>query len=243
MHAILNEYLPLWGITEYENRRVICAAFPYLLPDSCYAGRNIARFAVVEDYHKICGARLEQVCAALRPLYPGSAFACHCDNTRLPEVTLAEQAGLGVRGRHNLLITPNYGSWVFLGEIVTTANLPAVSCAQQSSPCVRCAAPCVLRCPANCLAPPGLGRCLSRVSQRKGERAPEEIALLRQAGSAWGCDICQEACPCNARAAIAPLPEFLRLPLPHVSAETPLAGRAYAWRGEQIKKNIARLFP
>ena len=257
MHSLLDSLLPLWGICEHEGSSVIAAAFPYLLPGERYAGRNVSRYAVPRDYHAICGARLEKACALLRDAFPGEAFHWHCDSTALPEVELAIKAGLGVRGKHNLLITEEYGTWVFLGEIISKTphplqealdsarkpimpvGIPPVGGRLQSnqggSICDSCNA-CVRACPAGALGEDGFDKtkCLSHITQRKGELSPEEFALMRRAGTVWGCDLCQEACPRNRNAKVDPLPEFLREPIARVTQDSPIAGRAYAWRGEEV---------
>ena len=251
MHSLLDPYtslrdvLPLWGTCEYEGHCVIAAAFPYLLPGEYYAGRNVSRYAVVRDYHDICGARLERACALLRAAFPGEEFHWHCDNNSLPEVELAAKAGLGVRGKHNLLITEKYGSWVFLGEIVTSAKLPTVHYSLSIVHCPGCNA-CIKACPTGALGKNSFdkAKCLSFITQRKGELTPEEAALVKQAGAVWGCDLCQEACPHNRKAKIDPLPEFLIEPIARVTKDTPAAGRAYAWRGEGvIRRNLELLSP
>ena len=240
MRELLDPLLPLWGTCEYKDKTVIAAVFPYLLPEEHYAGRNIARYAVPRDYHEVCGARLERACALLRAAFPGEEFHWHCDSTSLPETELAEKAGLGVRGKHNLLITKDYGSWVFLGEVVTSAKLPTVNCQLSTVNCTACNA-CIKACPTGALSETGFARetCLSHITQRRGALSPEEQALMRLTNTAWGCDLCQEACPRNRGARIDPLPEFLTEPIARVTEDTPLAGRAYAWRGEAvIRRNI-----
>ena len=238
-YASLGDTLPLWGVCGHEGKSVIAAAFPYLLPEEHYAGRNISRYAVPRDYHEICGARLEKACALLRAVFPGEEFQWHCDNNSLPEVALAIKAGLGVCGRQNLLITEKYGTWIFLGEILTSAKL-TVNRQLSTVNCDNCGA-CVRACPAGALTETGFDKtkCLSFITQRKGVLSPEETALMRQAGAVWGCDLCQEACPRNRGAKTEPLPEFLADPIAYVTENTPLAGRAYAWRPGCLSRNIA----
>ncbi|MCL2300238.1 MAG: DUF1730 domain-containing protein [Firmicutes bacterium] len=243
MRALLDPLLPLWGTCEYDGGTAVAAAFPYLLPEEYYAGRNVSRYAVVRDYHAVCGARLERACALLRAAFPGEEFHWHCDSNALPEAALAEQAGLGIRGKHNLLITKEYGTWVFLGEIVTAAKLPMLNAKCTMHNCQSCSA-CAAACPTGALSESGFAKekCLSRITQRKGALSSEEEALMRLTGTAWGCDLCQEACPHNQNAKIAPLPEFLLDPIAHITEDTPLAGRAFAWRGEAvIRRNIRAL--
>ena len=260
--AFLNKILPLWGVCAFPEdlplfdwarrhplpvnpRSVVVAAFPYLLPEECYAGRNIARYAVGADYHAVCGARLEQACGLLRERYPNEEFARYCDHSPLPEVALAQRAGLGMQGRHNLLITEEYGTWVVLGEIVTTALLPSENnCPLPTVDCQLCAAPCSKACPSGALSGTGFDKtkCLSYLSQRKGELSEETARQLRRARTAWGCDLCQEACPRNRGARVNPLPEFYAGAVARLTADAPLEGRAYAWRGAAaLKRNIENL--
>jgi len=245
MH-FLDDILPLWGVCEYQGGCVIAAAFPYRLPEEHYAGRNVSRYAAVRDYHKICGARLERARERLGALYPGKTFEWHYEKPFLPEVELAEKAGIGYRGRHNLLITPAYGSWVFLGIIIARGFvLSPDSCPLMPDPCEGCPGHCVKACPTGALNQGGAfdrARCISHISQKKGDLTPEEAILLGQAGTAWGCDICQEACPRNRQSRIDPLPEFLVDPISRVTMETPAEGRAWAWRGKAvIQRNISVL--
>ena len=260
LRDVMDAAAPLWGVCPFEAvaahlidcrakrrlpagaRTVLIAAFPYLLPEAAYAGRNLSRYAAVTDYHAVALARLEAACAKLRALYPAAAFAAFADNSPIPEVGAACAAGLGVRGDHGLLITERYGSYVFLGEIVT--DLPLLPGeAQPVRGCLHCGR-CAAACPAQSITPAGVdrARCLSAVTQRKGALTPEEQALLRACGCAWGCDVCQEVCPMNRAAEVAPLPEFLEAPCAAAAPGCDLTGRAFAWRGRAvIERNLAIL--
>jgi epoxyqueuosine reductase QueG len=261
--ALLDRLFPLWGVCADAPGSVLVAAFPYLLPPEAYAGRNIARYAVVRDYHDVCGARLLAAGQALEALYPGERFTWGCDASPMPEVALAEAAGLGRRGLHNLLITPEHGSWVFLGTLRASIALPspahkntalgtlhasialpspAHKNAASANGCTGCRR-CFAACPTAALGESGFQkeRCISYLTQKKGALSHEEEALLHRGGSAWGCDLCQEACPCNAAKIPAPLPEFLIDPLPRLQPDAPLANRAYAWRGTAVLARNLRI--
>ncbi|MDR1465078.1 MAG: DUF1730 domain-containing protein [Oscillospiraceae bacterium] len=275
----LDALLPLWGICAWdaslplrETRApapcplppaaCLVAAFPYRLPEACYPGRNLSRYAVPPDYHRIVGARLAAAGAALAERFPGAAFPWFCDNSPLPEVALAEQAGLGRRGCHHLLITERFGSWVFLGTLAS--SLPAAELrlalgrpapGPLPDPCENCAAgdrvpPCRRACPAGALEAGGFRRerCLSFLSQRKGDLDSRTALLLRRAGTVWGCDLCQEACPRGRAAELAPLPEFTAGLRPRLEPDcldpASLTGRAYAWRGRAVlERNLSALEP
>jgi epoxyqueuosine reductase len=214
------------------SKTVICFAFPYKVKDE--APKNISRYAAVPDYHGICIEKLEKVAAELKKAYPEHEFACFADNSPIPEVYASAAAGLGVRGKNGLLITEKYGSFVFLGEIVT--DLP-VSCGEKVSECEDCGL-CLGACPV------GLDkeRCLSAVTQKKATLTEQEQNLIKQNGTVWGCDACQNACPHNSAAKITDIPEFLEgyrdSYLPHED----ITGRAYAWRGEKVILRNALLF-
>ncbi|MDR1410231.1 MAG: DUF1730 domain-containing protein [Oscillospiraceae bacterium] len=211
-------------------RSVLVAVFPYLLPEKYYIGRNVARFAVVPDYHKVVIARLEKACALLRLAYPGHAFVSFADNSPVPEKTTAVLCGLGTIGRNALFIHPRWGSWVFLGAVVSTVDstqLVHSQGAREEIQCVMHCKRCMQACPANAIAGGKVdkGKCLSFRSQ---SRDADREALARQSGVLWGCDICQEVCPTNAGVPAEPLPEFVAGASPvfsHAAEE-----RVWAWR-------------
>lgn len=218
---------------------VLVFLFPYLLEEASYEGRNVARYAVVPDYHDIVLSRLQGACDALQKQYPQHAFVPFTDNSPIPEVCAASLAGLGRRGENGLLIHPRFGSWVVIGEIVTTLALT------QSAPvgdCLQCGA-CRRACPANALREDSFlcEKCLSRITQKKGTLTGEEAALLQKTGSAWGCDICQQVCPMNTGAVREALPEFREGQRAQLCEGDCLAGHAYAWRGEDVIARNLRL--
>jgi epoxyqueuosine reductase len=194
---------------------VLMAVFPYRLPETLYAGRNVARFAVVPDYHRVILARLEQACDLLRTTYPAEAFVPFVDNSPIPEKHTAVHCALGVLGRHTLFVHPRWGSWVFLGCIVSTIDKSHWTRYNEAvhvpppAACTACDHACARACPVGAIGENGVDRtrCLSFRSQRKDA---DRAALAAQSGVLWGCDLCQEACPLNAHTAVQPLPEFVQ---------------------------------
>jgi len=231
-----------------EGRTVLIAAFPY------YAGEgpgNLSLYARGLDYHAVLRERLHTVCSYLSERYPGESFLPGADNSPLPERAAARLAGVGVVGRHGLVILPPYGSWIFLGTIFTGAALPV----PERPPAPRCqdCGRCIDACPAGALGPEGVdgARCLSHLTQKKGDLTAEEAAQIARHPYVWGCDLCQRACPHNSNCALSPLPEFREELICRLTAED-LEGltnrafqrrygnRAFAWRGPAVlRRNLA----
>jgi len=254
---IMDSTSPAWGICDYavlQNHLLTCsskakipqgaasvlvALFPYYLGEDAYFGANVSRYAVVPDYHEVVIARLNRAVERLQGEFPAERFAAFTDSSPLPEVYAAVRAGLGVAGENNLLIHPDYGSWVFIGELVTTLRLDAA----QNGGLHRCTGcgRCVAACPAGILGKAQFDKtaCLSHITQSKGELSPEQMQFIKASGCAWGCDICQLVCPMNHAAQITPMEEFkadIRL---RVRAGDDIKGRAYAWRGRDvIERNL-----
>ncbi len=222
---------------------VLVAAFPYFTGE--IAG-NLSVYARGADYHSVLRARLDTVCDFLREEYPAHIFLAAADSSPLPEREAAWLAGIGLRGDHRLLILPPYGSYVFLGTILTDAPLPLDE-ATLAPPCIRCGR-CRSACPTRALE--GKGVCLSDLTQKKGALTAEEEALLRAHPYAWGCDLCQIACPYNCDPKISPLPEFEADYLPDLMPEMvdgltnrefkeKFGRRAFAWRGVAVlRRNL-----
>ena len=227
---------------------VYVAAFPY------YAGKapgNLSLYARGEDYHTALTRRLEPVCAALHRAHPFHKFVPLVDNSPLPERQAAALAGLGLRGKNGLVILPPWGSWLFLATILT--DLPLPSAPVPSPDCIDCGA-CVAACPSKALRSNGfdLSRCLSDLTQRKGELTAEEADLLRRHDLIWGCDTCQMVCPYNQEVPTTPLPEFREQLLSTLTAKdvenstrrlfaATFPGRAFTWRGPGVLERNLRL--
>ena len=228
-------------------RNVLVAAFPY------YAGErpgNLSLYARGQDYHQVVTGRLNTICDILRENYKNGVFLPAADNSPLPERQAAWRCGIGLRGKNGLVILPPYGSYVFLGTILTDAELDLPP-RTPSAHCVGCGK-CLIACPGGALGEAGvdLDRCLSELTQRKGELTAEQGALLKNHSLIWGCDTCQRVCPYNAAPALSPLPEF-REGLVDTLEGADLDGltnrtfrekygdRAFAWRGPApLRRNL-----
>lgn len=226
---------------------VLVAAFPY------YAGEragNLSLYARGLDYHAVVTSRLNTVCSFLKKKYENSLFLPAADNSPLPERQAAWRCGVGLRGKNGLVILPPYGTYVFLGTILTDAvlELPPRS---PSPDCIGCGK-CLAACPGGALGESGvdLSRCLSELTQKKGELTAEEETLLKAHPLIWGCDGCQRACPYNAAPALSPLPEFWEglvdtltgadlEGLTNRTFREKYGDRSFAWRGPApLRRNL-----
>ena len=227
-----------------EDGTVLIMADPNAV--STGEARNVSCYATARDYHLYFKELFDRVLPILREQFPDNRFVGFSDHSPINEIDAALRAGLGIRGENGLLLTEAFSSYVFLGEIITDAILPTM--VHPIRECEKCGA-CRRACPVEL----DKSRCLSALTQKKGNLTPEEEALLDAHPLVWGCDICQDACPHTAaarrRGTLNQVPPFFRTALlPYLNEEALLQmndetfrERAYAWRGrEVISRNLRR---
>ena len=221
---------------------------PYLMAeDARDKERNLSLYAVARDYHAYIRQLEKALLPCLKEAYPMHKFAFFADHSPIAEVEAAARAGLGVVGENQLLLTPQYGSFVFVAEICTDMDYAEVTGGMSSpdatSPLPRCegCGACRIACP---VAATGES-CLSALTQQKGELSELDAERLRRHDLVWGCDVCQLVCPHNRRAlageADTPIEYFRQARMTHLDEDT-LSGmdeetfsqRAYAWRGRHV---------
>ena len=188
------------------------------------AGR-IARYALGTDYHRSLRARLQELAADMRAGGVDADEAAYVDDRPLAERALAARGGLGWIGKNtNLLTHTPAGSWVFLGALITSAELdPDEPMRTSCGGCTRCLG----GCPTGALVAPqtiDARRCISYLTI---EHPGVLTAAERRAIGDWifGCDVCQEVCPVNGEADD---PGPLLVPLrPLIEWLLPLGARAF----------------
>ena len=236
----------------------ILFAIPYLITSEVsHPHRNLSLYAVPRDYHGYIKELEATVLPSIQRMFPDNTFILFSDHSPIYEVDAAARAGLGIVGTNSLLITPNYGSFVFIGEVITDADYTSVTGHEapefptEPPICERCGA-CVRACPVGC-CDHDRSNCLSALTQKKGELTPDEEAAVLRGGLAWGCDACQLSCPHNIRVIEkgqdTTIPYFveerkLRLDSAQLSlmSDEAFGLRAYAWRGRGvISRNLALL--
>ncbi len=183
-------------------RSVISVAVVYNTAEP--AAGAVSRYAWGDDYHDVVRQRLTALVRWMAETAGSGfeAFSC-VDNGPVMEKAFAEQAGLGWIGKHTCLINSELGSWLFLAEVIVNVELePDAPGVDQCGSCTRC----IDACPTGAIVRPyelDATRCISYLTiETRGDLAEEWRSAL--AGRVFGCDICQDVCPWNRRAAISP---------------------------------------
>ena len=160
---------------------------------------KVARYGWGRDYHRLIDGRLRQLGRWLEQQVPGVGWRACVDSAPLMDKAWAEEAGLGWIGKNGNLIHRQRGSWLLLGHLLTTLELPADAPAKPR--CGSCSL-CITACPTQAIVEPFVvdaRRCLAfHTIENRDEELPTAIAA---ALGPWiaGCDICQEVCPWNER--------------------------------------------
>jgi len=183
-------------------RSLICVALNYYTPHSHSQDPRrgkISRYGWGRDYHRVLGKRLRQLSDWLRDQGENVQTKFYVDTGPLSEKAWAEQAGLGWVAKNSNLITREYGSWVFLGTVLTNLDLaPDRPHTQHCGSCTRC----ITACPTGAIPEPAVvdaNRCIAyHTIENRAESLPLEISTHLQ-GWVAGCDICQDVCPWNQR--------------------------------------------
>ncbi len=193
---------------------------------------RVARYARGRDYHDLMGERLAALADRVREAFPGAAARPYVDTGPVLERELAARAGLGAFGKHTNLLSREHGSWFLLGELFLTLDLaPDAPITDLCGRCTRC----LTACPTGALPEPyrlDANRCISYWTIEHRGALPE---AAREMVGDWvfGCDLCQEACPWNRKAAPGADPD---LALPPERAGLDLVGLLLLSREEYTER-------
>jgi epoxyqueuosine reductase len=185
-------------------RSAICVALNYYQPIE-REQRNMdtrdgrGRFSIYvhgEDYHQVMQRMLADLDGRVRAAFPSAGTRAVCDIHPVSDRALALRAGIAWLGKNTNLISPQFGSWIFLGELLTTLDLRADE--PLETLCAGCTK-CIDACPTGALDTPFMldaRRCISYLTIEKRGEIDAELAPLIGA-DVYGCDTCQSVCPFN----------------------------------------------
>jgi epoxyqueuosine reductase len=159
---------------------------------------KVSRYAWGDDYHEVVGNKLRVLLKWIKAQWPEAEAKICVDIQPVMDKAWAQRAGIGWIGKHTNLITEEYGSWVFIGELLLSLDLEY----EHDLVVDRCGSCtlCIDACPTNAIVEPYVldsNRCISHATIES--RAPEMRADVAAHLEGWlyGCDICQDVCPWN----------------------------------------------
>ncbi|OYY74897.1 MAG: tRNA epoxyqueuosine(34) reductase QueG [Gammaproteobacteria bacterium 28-57-27] len=187
------------------TRSVISVRMDYMpeglahAPQVLQDGRKayISRYALGRDYHKLLRARLQKLAERIEAEIGAFGHRVFVDSAPVYETGLAENAGLGWKGKHSLVLSRGAGSWFFLGELLVELDLPLDAPTEQGH-CGRCTA-CMDICPTQAIVADGVvdaRLCISYLTIEYAGSIPLELRPLI-GNRIYGCDDCQLICPWN----------------------------------------------
>ncbi len=232
---IINQrILPQWA------KSAIIFCIPYRT-NKVPSDDGFSEYARIYDYHNFSQNLYQTITNQLADNIKFQ-FIGFCDHSPINEKLAAAKCGLGFIGRNSLFIDNIYGSFVFLGSIIT--DFVCNTTTHEIKTCNNCGI-CINRCPNQAIIERGIDRekCLSAISQKK-RKSCEEYELLKKHNIKWGCDICQNVCPHNINAKIEPLPYFKETRIARINkefivslSEDEFKKYAFSYKGRQIVLN------
>ena len=182
-------------------KSIVVVALNYFTPDKHddqAATGKVSRYAWGDDYHEIVGTKLRSLLGWIKEQWPDADGKVCVDIQPVMDKAWAVRAGLGWLGKHTNVITPEFGSWVFIGELLLNLELEYDGDRVEDH-CGTCTL-CIDACPTQAITEPYVldsNKCISYATIEL--REPELPTSIEDNLSGWfyGCDICQDVCPWN----------------------------------------------
>ena len=223
-----------------ENRKTILAALvPYYTAED--EKPNLSKYCRSYDYHIVCKDIMTKICTDL----DFKDFLVFCDTGYHIDRIAAYNAGLGFFGLNTMLINEEIGSYFFIVYAVLNEDLKKIA-APPLKMCIK-SKKCENACPGGAIKNGKIdeSRCISAITQKKGELSVEEENLIKKGKYIFGCDICQDVCPYNRNLKTTSVSSFLsdRINFLKKSDIENLSSRefkekygkyAFSWRGKNV---------
>lgn len=251
-----------YGLSEFEEQNIekrvnpsltfpwaksiIVCLFPYYTGEDDSA--NVSRYARIPDYHQITNKKLNEISKYINTITTAKC-ECYADTGVLHDRFLGYISGLGFIGVNTFLINEKYGTYFFIGYIVTDLELEPDKPIKKE--CLKCGR-CVNNCPGQAIDGNfhiNADKCVSYITQLK-KLTEEQKEILKEQDMIYGCDKCQEVCPHNENSIKTPIAEFYEKREANLKKETLLnmSNREFlkkykdfpfSWRGKgTILKNF-----
>ncbi|MCM8711112.1 tRNA epoxyqueuosine(34) reductase QueG [Clostridium sp. SYSU_GA19001] len=231
-----------------DGKTIISIAFPYAYDLSQSGNVYFSKYTWGKDYHLVVSYYLKKICDFINTL--GGKAIYFVDSNELPERYIAYLCGIGFIGKNNMIITEKYGSYVFLGEIITDLFIePDEPVMEKCGKCTLCLKTCPTKAINKGESCPNV--CLSYITQKKHI---EDSWLKKLDGRLFGCDSCQNICPYNKEAELSQIKEFEPYEfMKNVSLDELLnidnkifkekyANTSCGWRGKNILQRNALIY-
>ena len=187
-----------------DAKTVIILAYNYYTGDShtvnsgIHDKGKISRYAWGDDYHEIIKPKLQDMATFIRSIDDHYETWVYVDTGPVMEKAWAARAGIGWQGKHSIIISREFGSWLLLGTILTNLAIePDEPIRNYCGTCTKC----IESCPTKAIIAPGIidaNKCIAywTIEAIPDLQIPNQIAKSMN-GWLFGCDICQDACPWN----------------------------------------------
>jgi epoxyqueuosine reductase len=183
-----------------EAKSVISVAHNYYSPEihsSSQQNGKISRYAWGEDYHTIIKKKLKQVLLDIKKLENNIEGQICVDSAPAMDKLWAEKSGIGWQGKHTNIISKEFGSWIFLGELILNVELEFDKPIEDF--CGTCTA-CIDACPTDAIVQPYMldaKKCISYLTIEHWDKPIPKEFKNKMENWIFGCDICQDVCPWN----------------------------------------------
>lgn len=230
------------------SKDAVVALFPYFVKGE---SGNLSMYARGIDYHIIAEEKLKELSKLLAE-FGAKTTEIHVDKGRHNDRKAAYESGLGFYGMNGMLISPGYGSYFFIGQLIHDLKLE--SGLPDKRDCLMCGR-CERECPTRALTGGRVDadKCLSHITQKRGELTDQEKELIKKQSTCWGCDICQRVCPHNHGLKTTAMPEFLENRITSLGScdleglsnkefNEKYGNYAFSWRGKSVLLRNLRIY-